>query len=248
MERIESLLNTIKNGEPREKLSAVFELAKEGIFDKMNVLISALENKDWEVRGDAMYYLGRIGWLPALERIGKMIIEERMYDNKNNAIYSLQIMGFPEGVPHIIQQLTDDNFNIRDDARTALYRLFGDRIAHLIDRGEEQFEEDEAKRKEIYTQDAIDISVWWSNNEDRYQVGKSYFFGELINPKVIFDKILEEPDLSDAYLYQLEDLTGQKFEGSIKDILNQWSTWLSKNQDSFIDGEKYFNGNRVVYF
>lgn len=244
---IEMLISIIENGNPKERINAAFELTKLGIFKKINVLVEGLRDKDWEIKSDAIFYLGKIGWYSALNKIGNVIEEESLNDLKNNAIYSLQVMGFPEGVPYIIGALTDSEFQIRDDARNALYRFFGNNILPFINPSEEEFIEDEEKKENAYTSDALEIKIWWANNEKLYTPGKAYFFGEPITPLNVFEKFLEEPFLNDAYLDQLEDITGEKFGKTSKEMIDFWGRWLNENDNKFIAGEKYFYGNKVEW-
>lgn len=245
MENEKKLRAIVQKGGPREKLKAVFELAKLGNFSKIDILIQSLKNKDWEIKTDAINFLGRIGWYPAINAIGEIIDKHNMYEINNVAIYALQNIGFPEGVAFLIEAIRDERFEVRNDARTALYRLFGDVMEDLIDPDDEEFIEEEDERDQKTNREALEISIWWSNNERKFKPNKAYFFGELSTPDKIFQKFKEEPELNDAYLDQLEDVTGQNFGNPSDKMIELWEGWLTRNNDKFIEGERYFFGHKL---
>jgi hypothetical protein len=247
MKDIEELLDTINSGDVYDQVEAVFELAKLGNYQYIDLLLQALENDDWEVRADAAHYLGRIGWLPALEKLGELITDDAMDDNKNVAIYAAQAIGLPSAVPLIINGLRDENPDIRIDSRTALYRLLGDVILPLLDPEEEELMEDSEKREEIYLKNAEQIQAWWQSNKSVYDPDKVYFMGEEVTPNLLFKEFKKEPRVNGAYLELLQDYTGLDFGEYSKKMLELWESWLRDHAAIFQKGKRYFWGKAVQY-
>ncbi|MCG8419046.1 MAG: HEAT repeat domain-containing protein [Proteobacteria bacterium] len=245
MSTTEKLLGVIKNGDARDQVEAVFELAKEGDYQYIDLLVQALEDEDWEVRRDAAYYLGRIGWRSAVEKLGELIANDPMDDNKNVAIYAAQSTGFPSAAPLIIKGLEDENPEIRIDCRTALYRLFGDSIVLLLDPEEEELMEDSEDRRRAYLNNAEEIRAWWQATKDAYDHDKTYFMGQEATPALIFEEFKKAPNTNDAYLELLEDWTGQEVGEYSRKMLKLWDSWLSRHGSKFQKGKKYFYGKEL---
>lgn len=247
MNRVEKLFLILEQGSPRQKIEASFDLAKDGHFEGIPILIKYLESNDWEEKSRSAYYLGRIGWFPIFEKLGAIILNEKMYDVINSAVFAIQSIGFLEGVPFLLEGLKNQNFEVREDCRVALYWLLGNSVLALLNPDEEEFIEDDSEREEIYNQNASDIEAWWNEKKSMLEFRKSYFFGEKISPRLIFNKYQEAPFVNDAYLILLEDLTGMSFGKPSKKIIPPWEEYISRNSDKYEKGVKYFYGRKLEF-
>jgi len=243
---LKNLFSSLKTGDDFDKIEAAFNLSKYGIWDGVDILIHNLRNKEWERRLDAINYLGRLGVFETIDELRIIALNDSMSVLRNEAIYALQAIGYAKVIPYIIDALQDGDFERRTDARTALYRLVGNKILPLLNPEEEEFIENDYQRESSYLRNAGEIKDWWSIKKNSFIEGKTYCFGELAHPKVLIQVIENsEPELCDSYFRQLEDWTGQNFGEPSKKTLNEWKAWCKKSEGSYIEGERYFYGRKV---
>ncbi len=244
--KIDTLLKTLSSGDDFEKIESAFELAKFNLWSGVDFLLATLNHPNWERRSDAINYLGQIGVFKAIDPIGDLITKDTFDEVRREGIHALQVMGYTEGVSHILKALKDDAFVCREDARIAVYRLLGEEVLPLLDPEEEMLIEDDYERKQYYLSNAEIVNDWWSNNYANYSPGKVYFFGNLITPIIFLNKISHlELYESDAYWAQLEVWTGQYFGEPSKQMMEAWKSWITENSDKYIPGVRYFWGHLV---
>lgn len=228
--------NQNDDSDPLTALQAALAAAEQGNFGGFDVFVRALTNDDWEVRATAAYYLGCIGFSAALGPLCHMAHADTMADNRAEAIYGLEGIGRPAGIPALIDALGDEEDLCRQAARTVLFRLIGPDAPITGDEGDElDAAEPEGMRQ------------WWAMNSHRFDPGRVYALGRLAGPDVFIECCRTSViSLPDAYLCLLEEWTGQNFgQAPLADVVAKWEKWWRTNAAHYEPGRRYFHGHPV---
>jgi HEAT repeats len=229
----------LNDPDPKKRLQAALMLAQAGDFSGIDTIVSALANEDGEVRIKAAFYCQRIGCAAAIAPLTRMATSDSLSDNRNQAIYALVGIGRPAGVPAIIAALDDAEPERRDDARTALYRLFGKPVLPVL-----TDEVDEGGRDE---EERAGVAAWWQAQSARFDPELVYFMGKPASPGVFIHELKTTKTLlPDAILGALGDWTGQDFgQAPRSKVTAKWEKWWAADRSHYEAGRRYYYGHRV---
>lgn len=100
----------------------IFKLNEKKLTPSINLLISALKNKESKVRRRAVYYLGEIGGIEILEPL-KQMLDDKDHSVRRAVAKSLGKVGNYEAMPLVTGLMQDENFLVRETAARVLGKI-----------------------------------------------------------------------------------------------------------------------------
>jgi hypothetical protein len=221
------------------RLDAALTLAQAGDFSGFGAVVEALKSHDGEVRIRAAYCCERIGCAAAIDPLSRMVTDDSISDNRNQAMFALVAIGRPSVVPHLIAALNDEEFERREDARVALYRVVGKVMLRVLADEEDGGDRDPDESRKV--------AAWWTSQSAGFDSALVYALGELAGPRVFIRQLrVKHAPLPDAYLDALRDWTGQDFgQSPLAKVAAKWEKWWAANNGAYEPGRRYFYGHAV---
>lgn len=224
-----------------EALAAIAEaegMASRGDFGGVGVFVRSLGSKYWEVEEAAVYALTDI---PSKSR---QATEElvKVAPFRVEAIGALAAIGTPAVVPQLIALLENEDFQVRENARRALFRVLGDKVANLVD-----FDE---MRGDPGAELAA-MRDWWRAHESEfepdivYESGEPADLGRLVS---VMEQFTQRQALAaaEALASRLAISVGHRFDGAAREELAAlWRDWWQRNAFRFEAGKRYYHGHPV---
>jgi hypothetical protein len=215
-------------------IESVVELATRGDFSRLDVITRALGHGERGIRLDAAYACKRIGFSSAFNELCRMALADSASENRAQAIYALGGIGRPSAIPTIAEALGDTENEVREAARTVLYRMMGLEVQPLLGDDGDELDPDEPKL----------VEQWWSIRSPSFEPERVYAIGRFASPEIFIARLEEAVGIVPGeYLDLLRDWTGVDFGSSpMPEVIVNWKEWWKRNRETYLDGRRYFHG------
>jgi hypothetical protein len=231
------MANESEDADQESAMQSALAFAMRGDFSKLGSIVSALENVERGVRLEASYCCKRIGFSGASQQLCRMALSDTASENRAQAIYGLGGIGRPSAIPTIAKGLDDAEDEVREAARTVLYRMVGPEVLPMLgDEGDDR----DSNESEV-------VERWWSIRAPHFDSGRAYALGELASPMIFIGRLEEAAGVvPSAYLNLLHDWTGEDFGSSpVDQVIARWQDWWKMNHGNYLPGIRYFYGHLV---
>ncbi len=233
---IQQLRTQLEDPDLHVRLRAASDLAEAGSLAGRPVLLDALTHEEPWAREKAAGILGTIGAAWTIAPLASRL-SDPFFEVRREAILGLGRTHDIAAVPFLIQALSDEDPERREDAVVALDDVLGREIYEQLD-----LEEDEDG-----SQARADAEAWWRDNAHRFDPNIRYDRGEPTSiARWIAELRTQSPEVVEMIVMRLEDWTGERLGGEGQDeIASRWEAWWRDNEARFPPGRRYFYGHDV---
>lgn len=223
-----------EEAEAASAIEATIAFAIRGDFSRLEVITRALVHPERGIRLDAAYACKRIGFSSAFGELRRMALADAASENRAQALYALGGIGRPSAIPTIAEGLGDTENEVREAARTVLYRMMGMEVLPLLGDEGDDLDPDEPKL----------VEQWWSIRAPFFEPDRVYALGEFASPEIFIRRLEEAVGIVPGeYLDLLRDWTGVDFGSSpMPEVIEKWTEWWKQNQGTYLVGRRYFHG------